>query len=90
VSLEYFKMRYQGFPGNVYIIDPAPDYLRETLADAIRSKNVFAIRAYWNVLAHVFLRMLKEPASRRSLNYRHEQMLDRYGGGISFPMARDE
>jgi hypothetical protein len=90
VSLEYIKMRYQGFPGNVYIIDPAPDYLRETLADAIRSKNVFAIRAYWNVLAHVFLRMLKEPASRRSLNYWHEQILDRYGSGISFPMARDE
>lgn len=90
VSLEYFKQRFGGFPGNIYVMDLAPEYLQETLADSIRSKNVFPIRAHWNVLAHAFMRMLNEPAPRRSLNYVHEQVLDRYGGNIAFPVGRNE
>jgi hypothetical protein len=90
VSLEYFKQRFRGFPGNIYIIDLAPEYLQETLADSVRSKNVFPIRAHWNVLAHAFMRMVNEPALRKSLNYLHEQILDRYGGNIAFPLGRDE
>jgi hypothetical protein len=90
VSLDYFKRRFQGFAGNIYIVDRAPEYLQETLADAIRSKNVFPIRAHWNVLAHARMRMVNEPVSRKSLNYLHEQILDRCGGGISFPIVRDE
>ncbi|MGO9995804.1 MAG: hypothetical protein ACLPTF_25280 [Steroidobacteraceae bacterium] len=90
VSLDYFKMRFQGFPGNIYIVDPAPECLQETLADAIRSRNVFPIRAYWNVLAHVFMGMVHEPISRKSLSYLHQRILDRYGGGISLPLARGE
>jgi hypothetical protein len=90
VSLEYFNQRFRGFLGNIYIIDLAPEYLQETLADSIRSKNVFAIRAHWNILAHAFMQIVNQVVLRRSLNYLHEEMLDRYGGNVSFPIDRDE
>lgn len=90
VSLDYFKMRFQGFPGSIYVIDPAPEYLQETLADAIRSNQVFPVRAYWNVLANVFMRMANEPMPLKSLSYLHEQILDRFGSGFMFPLIQDE
>jgi hypothetical protein len=87
VSLNSFLETRRDFAGNIYIIQPAPDGMCAIMADALRSKNVFPIRAYWNVLAHAFMRKLSGRDCRRSLNYICEQTLDRHGHHVAFPLA---
>lgn len=85
ISLDFFREAFRGFMGNVYVISPNPDDLREMLADGIGSKNVLGVPAYWNVLAHAFMGALRDPNGTRSLNYVCEKILDTYGGEIVFP-----
>jgi hypothetical protein len=89
VSLAYLQHRFRGFQGSVYVIDPEPDYLRDMLSECLKSKNIFAVRARWNVLAHAMTKSLHNPCERKSLNYLHEHLLDTYGGGVAFPLARE-
>jgi hypothetical protein len=87
VSLDFFREAFRGFLGNVYVISLNPDDLRETLADGIKSKNVLGVPAYWNVLAHAFMKALRDPNGPRSLNYVCEKILDAYENGIVFPRS---
>lgn len=87
VSLAYFLERFKKFSGNIYVIDPEPEYIAELLADYLKSRSVLPIRARWNVLAHAFVKALSDPSTRRTLNYLHEQILDRHGSSVSFPLA---
>jgi hypothetical protein len=90
VSLNSFLETRRDFPGRIYIIQPAPDAMCAIIADTLRSRNVFPIRGYWNVLAHAFIRKLSGRDCRRSLNYVCEQTLDRYGHDLAFPLNRKE
>jgi hypothetical protein len=79
VSLDWYLRRFRGFGGNVYVVDPNPDAMQAVLADNLRCRNVVAMKAYWNVLSHVFIQALYGPDTGRSLNYMHEKILDRDG-----------
>jgi hypothetical protein len=88
VSLEIFQRRFKGFAGNVYVIDPHPETLREMIAERLKSKYVFGVRAYWNVLAHVFIYVLQDKGGRKSINYMCEKIFDTLGCEIAFPWWR--
>jgi hypothetical protein len=89
ISLEYFQKHFRGFQGDVYVIDPKPDYLRDMLSERLKSKAVVAVPARWNVLAHAIMQSLRNPNRRKSLNYVSEYLLDTYGGGLAFPLAHE-
>ncbi len=89
VSLAYFDHIFQGFQGQVYVIDPEPDYLREMLSERLKLRGIIGVRARWNVLAHALTESLRAPCGcgRRSINYVYESLLDIHGGGIAFPLV---
>jgi hypothetical protein len=87
VSLDCFQHAFRGFQGNIYVVNPDPDDLRDMLAETFRPKSVFGIRAYWNLLAHAFMETLSDPNGLRPLNYVYEQMLDMFGSDVAFPLA---
>jgi hypothetical protein len=89
ISYEIFKRKFHRFRGNVYVIDPFPDSIRDMIADGIESDSVFAVPARWNILSHVFIDFLSGNIGRRSINYVCEQILDRYGDKIVFPILTD-
>jgi hypothetical protein len=78
VSLSYFQKRYRKFQGEVYIIDPYPEYLEDKLAGALSRAHVVGVRARWNVLSYALIKKITDQIPR-SLNYIHEEALDRYG-----------
>jgi hypothetical protein len=86
VSLDYFQCAYRGFCGPVYVLDPHPEYLCDMLADRLKSRNVIGVRAYWNALSHAFMQQIHFPGRHRSINYRSEQVLDRHGDQVVFPL----
>ncbi|WP_147385633.1 hypothetical protein [Oleomonas cavernae] len=88
VSLACFQSRFRGFQGNVYVIDPEPEYLRNLLSDSLKSNNIFPVRAYWNVLSHAIFESSRATGKSKSLNFIHEELLDSHGSGISFPIDR--
>jgi hypothetical protein len=87
VSWDIFCQRFHvsKFAGSIYVIDPEPGELRERIAEATKSNNVFGIWAYWNVLAHVFMKASSDCCLRRSLHYLCAQILDASGDGVVFP-----
>jgi hypothetical protein len=89
VSLEYFEHRFSDFRGQVYVIDPQPDYLREMLSERLKLRGIIGVRARWNVLAHSFMKSLHAPCGyeRQSINYVYESLLDTHGGDIAFPLV---
>jgi len=89
VSLNYLRNVLRGFIGNVYVIDPQPESVREMVKDVIRSKNVYGVRAYWNVLAHVLMEVLRGRCLQKSINYLCEKILDEHGSRIAFPITRN-
>ena len=89
ISLDRLKSAFHCFAGNVYVIEPRPEPLREMIADGIESNRVFGVPAYWNILAHVFVEAAAGRAVGRSLNYACEQILDRHGDRVVFPTVRD-
>lgn len=86
ISLTWVTHHLRGFQGPVYVFDPAPQTLRDMLADAIESDCVVGVPAYWNVFAHAAIERLVNPASSPSLAYRCEQILDRFGERCAFPL----
>ena len=89
VSLNCFLDTRRNFRGNIYVIGPQPDELRNLIAERIKSKNVFGVQAFWNVLAHAFMKKLRDQNGRRSLNYVYDQILGLSGSDIVFPRIRD-
>lgn len=87
ISLEWLLGRFRGYTGTVFVIDPYPDATQAMLSDGLQCRNVLAVKAYWNVLSHVIMRALYGPPTRRSLNYQHEELLDRHGRGRTYPAA---
>jgi hypothetical protein len=85
VSLEIFLNAWRHFKGNIYVIGPDPCPLANMLGERLKSKKVFGLRAYWNVLAHAFIVAMREPRSRRSLSYNYQQILDVHGSNAIFP-----
>jgi hypothetical protein len=88
VSVAYFEQRYREFQGNIYVIDPQPEHLREMLSERLMSKNIVEVRARWNVLAHAFAITVRRPSARRSINYAYQHLLDAYGSNTAFPLPR--
>jgi hypothetical protein len=82
VSWEFFRKAFPDFSGDIYVIDPEPADLSSRISDARKSKNVFGVRAYWNVLAHAFVEVLSDKPCRRSLNYLYNHFLDTSGVGV--------
>jgi hypothetical protein len=89
VLLDFFVQRFREFLGNIYVIEPDPTPLRDTLAERLKCRSVFGVRAYWNLLAHAMLEKLERGDDRKSLNYFCEETLDRSGSGITFPLPRE-
>ncbi len=89
VSLDCFLDARREFHGNIYVIQPEPDALRETIADGIKSKNVFGIQAYWNVLAHAFMKASYGQSDKKSLDCIYGQLRDTYGSDVVFPRSYD-
>lgn len=89
VSLERFNRAFFDFRGPIFVIEPKPFHLRDTIADSICSNQVFGVARYWNIVAHAFLRLACGRGGERSLNYVCEQILDRYGDRVIFPMTGD-
>jgi hypothetical protein len=88
VSLKSFLDTRRNFRGDIYVIGPQPDDIRNLMADGIKSKNVFGVRAYWNVLAHSFMQALRDQSGRNSLAYVCEQTLGLFGSEAAFPLIR--
>lgn len=86
ISLARFMSAFRDFAGDIYVIEPAPDQLREMIADGVGSSRVFGLQAYWNVLAHAFLESTRNRLNGRSLNYFCEQTLDRHRDCVVFPL----
>lgn len=92
VSLHCFLHTHRNFRGNIYVIGPksdALDDLKDLIADGLKSKNVFRICAFWNVLAHAFMKAQRDQGGRRALNYVYNQILDTFGSDEVFPLPRD-
>lgn len=85
ISLEIFKARFRNFTGNIYVIEPRPEQLREELADGIKSNRVFGVTGYWNIMAHVFTRAARNQLGERSISYVCKEILDRHGDRVVFP-----
>jgi len=85
ISLDRFKRAFRGLEGDVYVIEPRPETLCEMIADGIESNRIFGVRAYWNIVAHVFLEAARGRVDGRSLNYACERILDRQGDRVVFP-----
>jgi hypothetical protein len=88
VSLEFFKSRFHRFRGNVYVISPTPAELSDVIAHGIDSHNVYPVPARWNILAHAIVELLATARVNRSLEYFCEQLLDKHGDKIAFPVER--
>jgi hypothetical protein len=88
VSLEFFKSRFHRFPGNVYVMSPYPAELSDVIAHGIDSPRVYPIPARWNVLSHAMVEVLTSRRVGRSLNYSCEELLDKHGDKIAFPLRR--
>ena len=81
ISLDRFKRAFRGFPGDIYVIEPKPEALREVIVDGVESNRVFSVRGYWNIMAHVFMEAVHGRANGRSLNYACERIFRRAAGG---------
>jgi len=90
ISLAWFEVAFRDFPGNIYIIDPNPEPLSAILSERLKSTRVIGIRAYWNVLSSLFIKAARSGDLERSLNWHHEDILDRLGGHIAFPLNRND
>jgi len=88
VSLDFFLDRFRDFTGDILIIEPRPDYLCNLIADHLRSRRVFGVPAYWNLLAHTAMEALNGRPMGKSLNYAHEALLDRHGNARAFPIRQ--
>jgi len=93
VSLDCFFHTHRNFHGNIYVIGPNSDgkldTLRDLIADGLKSRNVFRICAYWNVLSHAYMIANRIQRGRKSLSYIYNQILDKFGSGAVFPLCRD-
>lgn len=89
ISLKYFLNSRHGYQGNIYVIDPNPDNLRDLIADSIKSNKVFSIPVYWNLLAHVFRNAVKYQGDKKSMSYRYNKILDSYGSNQIFPLVQN-
>jgi hypothetical protein len=88
VSLESFEYRFSEFDGDIYVIEPQPAALCEMLRERLKSKRVIGVRGYWNVLSHAFLQTARALDQPRSLNWVCEDILDRLGDRIAFPLGK--
>ena len=89
VSRTSFLETHRDFAGNIYVIQPSPDALSAMIADGTRSRNVFPIRAYWNVLAHAFIRMLFDNDTQKTIDYICDQTIGEFGFELAFPLDHD-
>ncbi|MGB8992386.1 MAG: hypothetical protein WCD80_10050 [Desulfobaccales bacterium] len=93
VSLDCFLHTHRNFHGNIYVIGPKSDgkldTLKDLMADSLKSKNVFRICAYWNVLSHAYMIAYSIQRGRKSLSYIHNQILDTFGSEAVFPISQD-
>jgi hypothetical protein len=87
VSLESFEHKFRDFEGDIHIIEPQPAALCEMLRERLKSERVIGVRGYWNVLSHAFLKAARGPDQRRSLNWVCEDILDRLGDRVAFPLG---
>lgn len=90
ISLDSFKRTFRGFAGDIYLIEPRPEPLREMIMDGVKSNRVFGVRGYWNIVAHVFLEAAYSRVDGRSLNYVCDQILDQHGDRVVFPIGATE
>jgi hypothetical protein len=90
ISFAAFERKFKDFDGDIYIIEPQPEPLCEMLADRLKSNRVIGVRAYWNVLSHVCLLAVRGEIGKRSINWVCEDILDRYGSHVIFPVGREE
>lgn len=88
ISLDRFLHMHRHFRGNIYVIDPDPDALQDLIGDGLKSQNVFAVNACWNVLACAFMKSQRVHRDQKSLNYVYQQVLDTFGSKVVFPLVR--
>lgn len=87
ISMRWLAQRFSGYRGEVYVLEPWPHRLQDTIAACLGSKTVHAVPAYWNLLSRAFMQMLAGRNSR-SLNHMCEQALDRFGDQVAFLNGR--
>jgi hypothetical protein len=94
ISLNFFLHTHRNFHGNIYVIGPKSDAKLDALtyliADCLKSKNVFRIHAFWNVLSHAFMEAQRVQRGRKSLNYVYNEILDTFGSKQVFPLPLDD
>jgi len=90
ISLDSFKRAFRGFAGDIFVIEPRPEPLREMIMDGVESNRVFGVRGYWNIIAHVFLEAAYGRVDRRSLNYVCDRILDQHDDRVVFPIGATE
>jgi len=86
VSLETFVSKFQGFPLDVYVLDPRPFDLAGTLRDRLRTKRVYAVPVYWNFVAAAFLEVLSGRLGIECLEYFYHLLLDSHGPNVVLPL----
>lgn len=83
ISMRWLAQRFRGSRSDIYVIDPWPHRLQDTIAVCLASNCVHAIPAYWNLLSHAFVETLTGRRSN-SVNYLSEEALDRCGDRATF------
>jgi hypothetical protein len=87
VSLDCFIDHYHEFCGPVFVVEPLPERLQETLAERLHLARVIAIPARWNLLAHAFLKMLAGCMQGVTLNDYCSALYDRGFGDQAYPVG---
>lgn len=87
LSLNWLQTRLRTFRGSVYVIDPHSDYVCGLVENASRGARVIYVPAYWNVLAHAIVQRVRNEGSKPARSI-YEDLLDQFGGPISFPIHR--
>ena len=90
VSLEWLVFRLRNFRGAVYVVDPWPDHVCGLVENVARHVRAVGVPVYWNVLAHAIMLKQHGQDGGRSLNYLCQQLLDRCGHLVAFPLERHQ
>jgi hypothetical protein len=88
VSFDWFRHKFRGFNGPIFVIDPHPEELASEIADAIKSPHVFDVTALWNHLSHAFVMHMEGCGDAKSIYADHEKLRWRYGDQHTFGSTR--
>ena len=86
VSFDCFVDCFRKFTGPVFVVDPYPERLQETLSERLHATRISAVPARWNLLAHAFLDALAGRIRDKSLSDYCKRLIDLGHEWSAFPL----